>query len=144
MLYDDYSDNPRLQQLSDLIESRAERDRKKGKQSTVRLAFIDLSPQETYNELKTKSIYIALSDVRKQIKETLSAEDHRLFNRRPLIEADYRGGILTKDERDLLYMEMDATMLEAVLASRAADEKVLELAVSCMELKKKIWQVLGK
>jgi len=143
-MYDDYSDNPKYEQIANLIETRAKRDRKEGKKPVDKLVFFDLTPPEIYDEMRTKSIYIALSDARKLIKDALSAEDNRLFNRRPLIEADYKEGRLTEEGRDLLYMEMEKIILEAFRLSRDADEKVLDLAVSCMELKKRVWKIMQK
>jgi len=137
-MYYDYRDNPALHRLSQLLESRAKRDRQKGKKAVNDLSFPDMTPQQIYHEMKTKSIYVAYSDIRLEMKFALSAEDRMKFAHRSIIEEDYIDGKLTKEERDELLSDLDTLMMNAFVEARRADELLLEAVASSMELERKV------
>ena len=137
-MYDDYSDNPELHRISQLIESRAKRDRLKGKKPVDDLGFPGMTPQQIYHEMETKSIYVAFSNLRMEVKDALSAEDHKRFAHRDLIEADYADGLLTKEERDELLSDLDELMTSAFVETRRVDEMLLKTAASSVNLERKV------
>jgi len=130
-MYDDYSDNPDLKEISELVELLAANDRLLRQDPFANVTNHAAPKPELPNLNQEPSIYTQISDQRANLKADLSKLDHKCFKIQKALELLPRGNGVIPTEQIMRSMEDKMKMFFA--EAQVLDEQLLMVAHQHMQ-----------